>query len=61
MFDKTALKVALGGVALELEDATTVEGVRTAVGNLIDALAEHLCEEEPDVDMPPESTHGGDE
>lgn len=51
MFDEEVLRVALGGVALELEDATTLDALKSVVGSLIEALDTSLqSEQEEEVD-----------
>ena len=45
--DNLELKVALGGIALELEDVNSLEGLKKCFGDLIDALAESVDEETP--------------
>ena len=45
MFDKERFRVALGGVAIELEDVTTLEELKRVIGNLIDAIDSGLSED----------------
>lgn len=44
--DKTSFRVALGQIALSLEDVTNIEDIKSVVGDLVSTLDEIFCSEE---------------
>jgi hypothetical protein len=44
--DKTSFRIALGQIALSLEDVTTIEDVKNVVGDLVSTLDSVFCSEE---------------
>lgn len=41
-----SLQIALGSVSIALEEATSLEDVKSVIGDLITALDENLCAED---------------
>ncbi len=59
--DKTSFRIALGQIALSLEDVTTLDDIKNVVGDLVSTLDEVFCSEEDEEEEENEREEEGEE